>query len=164
MKIPLPIRMYADFECINQPQNNPNTEGTLCNPKVSIKQFPIGVAYYLISPFGNNYFSYICKGCVKWLVKEMWTLEKNAINYFKTNLELQITPQEEEKFQEAKVCWLCGASFAVPGAPCVCEKPFDSLTQNATEGIEGALRALRKVRNHDILTGHYRGTAQNKCI
>ena len=43
------------------------------------------------------------------------------------------------------------------------QKPFDSLTQNATEGTEGALRALRKVRNHDHLTGHYRGTARNKC-
>ena len=49
------------------------------------------------------------------------------------------------------------------GTPCVCEKSFDSLTQNATEGTEGALHALRKVRNHDHLTGHYRGTAHNKC-
>ena len=43
------------------------------------------------------------------------------------------------------------------------QKPFDSLTQNATEGTEGALHALRKVRNHDHLTGHYRGTAHKKC-
>ena len=32
MKLPLPIRVYADFECINQPQKD---------PKVVFKQFPI---------------------------------------------------------------------------------------------------------------------------
>ena len=36
----------------------------------------------------------------------MLTLEKIASKYFKTNLELQITPQEEESFQLAEECWL----------------------------------------------------------
>ena len=39
MKIPLPIRVYADFECFNQPQNTPN---------VLFKQIPIAVGYYVI--------------------------------------------------------------------------------------------------------------------
>ena len=34
MKIPVPIRVNADFECINQPQNTPN---------VLFKQIPIAV-------------------------------------------------------------------------------------------------------------------------
>ena len=37
-----------------------------------------------------------------------------------------------------------------------CEEPFDSLTQNITEGT------LRKVRDHDQPTGHYRGAAHSK--
>ena len=44
MKVPVPIRVYADLECINQPQNTPN---------VLFKQIPIAVGYYVISPFGN---------------------------------------------------------------------------------------------------------------
>ena len=46
-KVPVPIRVYADFECNIQPQNN---------PKVLFKQIPIAVGYYLISPSGNKYY------------------------------------------------------------------------------------------------------------
>ena len=49
MKVPVPIRVYADFECINQPQKD---------PKVLFKQIPIAVGFYVISPFGNKYNSY----------------------------------------------------------------------------------------------------------
>ena len=125
MKVPVPIRVYADFECINQPQNN---------PKVLFKKIPIAVGYYQISPFGNNYSSYFGTDCTKWFVKEMLKLEQEANKDFKTNLELQITPEEEESFKLAEECWLC-------------EEPF-------TED---------KVRDHDHLTGKYRGAAHNIC-
>ena len=36
MKVEVPIREYADFECINQPINNPN---------VLLKQTPIAVGF-----------------------------------------------------------------------------------------------------------------------
>ena len=97
MKIPLPIRVYADFECFNQPQDN---------PKVLYKQNAIAIGYYIISPFGNKFYSYFGTDGVKWFVDKKMTVEKIANNYFKTNLELQITPQEQVLFQEAKVCWL----------------------------------------------------------
>ena len=45
MKVPVPIRVYADFECINQPQKD---------PKVLFKQIPIAVGYYIISPFESK--------------------------------------------------------------------------------------------------------------
>ena len=125
MKVPVPIRVYADFECINQPQNDPN---------VLFKQFPIAVGYYVISPFGNYYYSYFGTDCSKWFVIRMLTLEKIASKYFKTNLELQITPQEEESFQLAEECWLC---------------------ENSLGG--------EKVRDHDHLTGKYGGAAHNIC-
>ena len=125
MKVPVPIRVYADFECIKQPQNTPN---------VLFKQIPIAVGFYVISPFGNYYYSYFGIDCTKWFVNKMITLEKIASKYFKTNLELQITPQEEESFQLAEECWLC-------------ENPLDDT----------------KVRDHDHLTGKYRGAAHNIC-
>ena len=46
MKVPVPIRVYADFECINQPQKD---------PKLLFKQIPIAVGYYIISPFESKY-------------------------------------------------------------------------------------------------------------
>ena len=126
MKLPVPIRVYADFECINQPQKD---------PKILFKQIPIAVGFYVISPFGNKYNSYFGTDCNEWFVKEMLILEQEANKYFKTNLELQITPQEEESFQLAEECWFC-------------ENPLDDT----------------KVRDHDHLTGKYRGAAHNICI
>ena len=41
LKVPVPIRVYADFECIIQPTQN---------PKVFYKQIPIAVGFYLLSP------------------------------------------------------------------------------------------------------------------
>ena len=123
MKVPVPIRVYADFECINQPQKD---------PKVLFKQIPIAVGFYVISPFGNKYISYFGTDCNEWFVKEMLILEQEANKYFKTNLKLQITPQEES-FQLAE-CWLC-------------ENPLGG----------------EKVRDHDHLTGKYRGAAHYIC-
>ena len=131
MKVPIPIRVYAVFECNNQ---------TTQNPKVLYKQIPIGVGFYIISPFGNNYSSYFGESYVTWFVNEMLTLENIASNYFETNIPLEITPEEEESFQQSKVCWLCEREL-----------------HGDTEG------ALQKVRDHDHLTGKYRGAAHNKC-
>ena len=68
--------------------------------------------------------------------------KKIASNYFKTNLELQITPQEEEQFQQSTICWLCEVSFAE------CEECEQPVTD--------------KVRDHDLLTGKYRAAAHKK--
>ena len=50
MNVLMYLRVYADFECNNQPENNPNT------PKVIFTQIPIAVGYYLISLFRNYFF------------------------------------------------------------------------------------------------------------
>ena len=125
MKVPVPIRVYADFECINQPQNTPN---------VLFKQIPIAVGYYVISPFGNYYYSYFGIDCTTWFVNRMLTLEKIASKYFKTNLELEMSQEEEVQFEQAEECWLC-------------ENPLGG----------------EKVRDHDHLTRKYRGAAHNIC-
>ena len=79
MKIPLPKRVYADFECSNQPQKYPH------NPNVLFKQIPNTVGFHLISLFGNKYYPHFGEGCVKWFVNEMLTLKKlhrNILNQF----------------------------------------------------------------------------------
>ena len=140
MKVPVPIWVYADFECINQP-----TDDTKGDPKVLFKQIPIAIGFYLISPFGNKYYSYFGVDCtegqqsaVSWFVSEMLTLEKNASEYFETNFPLEI--EEEESFQQSTICWFCEQALR--------ENPLVEDT----------------VRDHDHLTGKYRGAAHNRCI
>ena len=115
MKVPVLIKVYADFECINQPTNTAELAATLSShdPKVIFKQIPIAVEFYLISPFGNQYCSYFgeaCtegqQSCVTWFVNGVLTLEKFASEYFETNIPLEMTPEEEESFQQFTI-WLC---------------------------------------------------------
>ena len=81
MNVPVPIRVYADFECINQPtelRTDAREAAVAIAPKVLFKQIPIAVGFYLISPFGepsgNEYYSYFGVDCVEWFVNEMLTL------------------------------------------------------------------------------------------
>ena len=37
----------------------------------------------------------------------MLTLEKIASKYFKTNLELEMSQEEEVQFEQVEECWLC---------------------------------------------------------
>ena len=85
MKVPVPIKVYADFECINQPTDD---------PKVLFKQIPIAVGFYLISPFGNCYYSYFGEDCtegqheatqsaVTWFVNKNIDFRKNCIGIFR---------------------------------------------------------------------------------
>ena len=71
----------------------------------------------------------------------MLTLEELASEYFETNIPLEINP-EEESFQQSKVCWMC---------------------ENPLGDGEATREATQKVRDHDHLTGKYRGAAHNKC-
>ena len=61
MKVPVPIRFYADFECFIQPQNDPNI------PNVLFKQKLIAVKIFLISPNGKQYYSNSGLDCVSWI-------------------------------------------------------------------------------------------------
>ena len=49
MKVPVPIKVYGDFECINQPTDDREAAVAIA-PKVLSKQIPIAVGFYLISP------------------------------------------------------------------------------------------------------------------
>ena len=66
----------------------------------------------------------------------MLTLEHEANKYFKTNFPTKITPEEEVQFQQSTICWLCEGSL---------------------------LDCDEKVRDHDHLTGKYRGAAHSNC-
>ena len=158
MKIPLSIRVYADFDCINQPTYTAKLASH--NPNVVYKHIPVAVGYYLISPPGsfcvtpyrNEYYSYFDEGCtggqqscVEWFVDEMLTLQREAKRYFKKYIPLEMSP-EEEQFEQSTICWLC-------------ENPLgDTQSTQSAPGASG-----EKVRDHDHLTGKYRVAAHYMC-
>ena len=64
------------------------------------------MGYYIVSPFGKEYKSSFGVDCVNWFVDQMLELQQTRGEYFTTNQQIQITP-EEEQFRQNSKCWLC---------------------------------------------------------
>jgi hypothetical protein len=133
-KIKVPFRIYADFECLNV------KDGKAVGKKTNnvYKQIPSAVGYYIISDNENilvsGYYRNFGKDCVDWFVTRMKRLDIKMKNYFKnTNIPLGMTECDENHFKDTNICWFC---------ECI---------------------ATNKVRDHDHLTGKYRGVACDKC-
>ena len=60
MKADVPVRLYESLEFPNQPQSN---------PQELYKQLPYAAGYYLLSIFGNQFYSNFGTDCVKVFVK-----------------------------------------------------------------------------------------------
>ena len=103
MKIPIPIKIYADFECINNRINNQISDKS----QILFEQKPIAVGYYFIFNQYSEYFSYFGTDCVEWFTNRMFEIEKFAIMYFNQYIALKMSEKDEEHFQNCEVCWLC---------------------------------------------------------
>ena len=76
-KIPVQIRVYAEFERLNQPQ-----------PKVLFKLITSNCVYvlHIITMWKSISLSYFGLGCVKWFGEEIIKSEKIADIYIKTKM------------------------------------------------------------------------------
>ena len=137
-----PFAIYADFESLLKPldtcEPDPNKSYTL---KYN-KHEPVSFVYYIKSTYENVYSSklrsYVKENeedpdvidvFINWLeedVKEIANLEKK---------DMIITEEEEEQFNQASICWICGKLLNIKG----------------------------RVRDHCHYTGRYRGAAHNIC-
>ena len=143
-KIDVPIRVYADFECFNIPQKENITNST----KILFTHEPISVVYYLISPWQCGYKSFTGKDCVRSFVNDIFEIEKKSSEYYLTNLPINMSEQNEIDFKNSDVCWLCDKMF------------IKCLNQ---ENCEQYNCECKKVKDHDHLTGLYRGAAHKNC-
>ncbi len=152
-KIDLPFRIYADIESMQVPIRNresealqipiedresENQESPLEKTTNIYKQIPINIGYYILSDIPDvlesGYHSYFGEDCVNWFVEKIKKIEKKVGIFFNTtNKPLEMNDDNINDFENNNTCWLC-------------EKD-----------------AVDKVRDHDHLTGKYRGVACNNC-
>lgn len=101
---------------------------------------PYSVGYYLKCSYDDSlsfYRSYRGENCQKWFVQEMKQLAENIETVFLCPLPMDpLTPEQETEFHHITHCHIC-------------EQPFD-ISNN-------------RVRDHDHLTGIYRGAAHEGC-
>ena len=115
----MPFRVYADFDCSKTHVDD--------QKNALFKRRPIEVGYYSAAPLENTSNSNFGGACVNWFVNQMLELHYTANEYFKRNITLNLSPEEEEQFQLAEACWLCGKPFSVSKSNVSfksCEEPF----------------------------------------
>ena len=159
-KIDIPIRVYADFECFNIPIDEYISDKT----KILFTHEPCSVVYYLKSPWQTGYKTFSGKMCVNSFVNDIFEIEKLAGLYYNTNLKLEMTPENELDFQNSKHCHLCDKPFLK------CKKNIEYYEDeeydeeyDEEENCKQNNCECKKVRDHDHLTGLYRGAAHNVC-
>ena len=98
--------------------------------------------YFLskVDKFKSKYLTFEGDDCTEKFLKYLIKQQAVLISYLKsTNKEMTLTKQQETEYRKATHCHICSKKF---------EK---------TDGEN------KKVRDHDHLTGYYRGPAHNEC-
>ena len=137
-----PFVIYADFESLLKPLNtckpNPNKSYTLKYQKHE----PVSFVYYIKS-FNENVYKSTLRSYVKSREEDPDVIDV-FINWLEDDVKIiselgnepmKITPEEQEQFNQASNCWICGK----------------------------LLNLQDRVRDHCHFTGRYRGAACNIC-
>ena len=137
-----PFTIYADFESLVKPldtcEPNPNKSYTLKYQKHE----PVSFVYYIKS-FNESVYKSKLRSYVKENEEDPDTIDV-FINWLEEDVKIiselgnepmKITPEEQEQFNQASKCWICGK----------------------------LLNLQDRVRDHCHFTGRYRGAACNIC-
>lgn len=130
-----PSVIYADFESTLKPIN----EGGEAIPGSYQKHEAYSVGYYLHCNYDASLSRYRCKtgaNCVDWFIDEVYQTSHELEKEFYKYLSINMSKNEWKSFKNATVCYLCKEKFT---------------------------KDNNKVRDHDHLSGKYRGAAHNSC-
>ena len=137
----IPFKIYADFECIFKKCND--VKGS-CNSSWSVKEnihIPCGFSYKFVcvdDRFSKDVIVYRDKNCVSRFIScilDQYEYCKKVRRYY-FNKSLIMSTEEEEMFQNACSCWICG-------------RLFDLMDE--------------KVCDHCHISGKFRGAAHFSC-
>lgn len=149
-KIKHPYVIYADFECIVKKleKNNDNKENSYTDK--THEHIPCGYGYYVVSldpKYENKYYSYRGEDAHRKFVESILETEADLLERIKQNVPKNLTAKQEEEFKKATKCHVCNKDIGL----------IQKKKGNNYITVED------KEREHDYLTGVYRGPAHNKC-
>ena len=151
-KLPIPFVIYADFECFTKPMNSCQPDPNKSFTESYQKHEPSGYCLFLKGLDGiKDIFKPIVY--LRKTEDEDEDVSANFINdirsltymiykkYYLKPKELNLSSQEEEEFQSAKVCHICEEDF----------------------NVDEETGKILKARDHCHFTGDYRGAAHFSC-
>ena len=137
-----PYVVYADTEAIIKPTTSPNTDSNTVHTSTHI---PCSFSYVVVRSDGKVISEKLYRGedamdvFFQQLEDELEEIRKDL----KNARPLEMTKEEQEAHNNTGKCWIC-------------DRPFRSYK-------DGDCHGLWKVRDHDHITGEYRGPAHSKC-
>jgi|GEM_PF-1267341 len=137
-KFKQPVVIYADFETLIKPTGNEHDDTTSSTTKLADLP-PCGYAFNIVSDYPElnmGFHMYRGDNVAEHFIDRLLFYGDKIRKILDRNTPMIITPEQEEEFQKCQVCHIC-------------DKPIN-------EGEE-------KHRDHDHITGLYRGCAHARC-
>ena len=140
-QIPVPFKIYADFECILKNIDNGTINNDISYTRKYQDRFPCSSAYK-VACIDNKYSKKIVLYRGKDTVNKFIKSILNEYNYCRKVIQkhfsnsLIMTAEENEKFEMTNICWICNKLIDIGD---------------------------NKVRDHCHITGKYRGAARWNC-
>jgi hypothetical protein len=145
-----PFIIYADFESLTVPCKLP-TQSAMRKADMPIHSYqshkPISVGMQLVSSAPGvldtmQYETYTGDDVAEWFLRRILEYRASCFEYLFDEKRLVMTDADRRDFDDASECYICA-------------NPFKSGKQIAIVD--------RKVRDHDHVTGAYRGAAHSSC-
>ncbi|KYM93653.1 hypothetical protein ALC62_15744 [Cyphomyrmex costatus] len=131
----VPFVVYADLECSLEKTDKDPTTSTYTYQHHNV----FSIAYYIHCSYDDSLSGYRFRrdnNCISWFADELKNLAHSVQSIISTNVPMDFTRDDCEKFNSATHCH-------------VCEKPF--------------AKDDKRARDHCHLTGRYRGPAHSNC-
>ena len=140
--IKAPYVVYADTESIIRPTTTPTTNS---NTTQTSEHVPCSYFYIVVRSDGEvtNMSTYCGEDCMDEFFSNLECEMEKIRNDLKNIRSLEMTKEDRDRHRAADLCWVCDGPF----------RPYK----------DGDKHGLWKVKDHDHITGKYRGPAHSKC-
>jgi hypothetical protein len=128
-----PFIVYADFEALTTETTDDKTKKT----QKYQNHVPCGYAFQVVSSYQQHKFEidlYRGEDAVYRFIESLLKVGDKLVEIIKTNVEMKLTNEEQKSFNKARICHICGDVLGTD-----------------------------KVRDHDHISGEYRGASHNSC-
>ena len=138
-----PFVIYADFEAMTIPMDDQKKKTHFYQ-----KHHPIAVGYKVVceAPIDAEfpYTQYVGKDCVEWFLRKLLEVEEKILSIITDKKRLVMKAEDWKNFYNATICHICEQPLYPPKG-------------------EHWAKIRRVVRDHDHITGAYRGAAHDDC-